>query len=232
MRSIISADNYADACVFASKEETRYYLGGAHIDTSGVMVATDGHALFGVKAQEIDWQFDSGRIIPANKDLLKACKAKPPAWAKSLPRYIAFEHDAATDMKVTAHLIVANGIDEARNYGRDNILYTCAVFDFIDGTFPDWTRVLPRLTDARPMVCPRINAELLLRFQSVAQGKEFRMVAHDYFEPTWVEMDRDDAFGVIMPMSGNKGPAKVPSWLEAIARAAYGNAYTDKPEAA
>lgn len=49
---LISTDLLKAALYCASSEETRYYLRGVHLATSGHMVTTDGHRLFCAKLSE------------------------------------------------------------------------------------------------------------------------------------------------------------------------------------
>lgn len=131
----------------ASKEETRYYLNGIHFE-AGHVVATDGHRLhsfqhdvrFGLE------ETDKPKKKPAAKGKKK--KAEEPAPERTpiksaiLPRAASnFILDMVKETKAASFSIEFH----------DTLHYTCRipggiVIDgkLIDGTFPDWRRVVPQ----------------------------------------------------------------------------------------
>lgn len=108
-----------------STEETRYYLNGLYfhgIEGRMRVVATDGHRLAVIDSHQL-WT-GPGMIVPT-----RAIKAIAALWPKPTDDAITFAADAAGAGRVT----VRSG---------DTTLTT----KVIDGTFPDYTRVLPRET--------------------------------------------------------------------------------------
>jgi DNA polymerase III sliding clamp (beta) subunit (PCNA family) len=103
---LIPTDLLKAALYCASAEESRYYLRGVHLATSGHMVTTDGHRMFVARLNE---RPDTDVIIPY-ADVQAALKL---AGAR------------CQDIEVTAEKI-------------GQIAYTP-----VDGTFPDWRRVVP-----------------------------------------------------------------------------------------
>ncbi len=103
---LIPTDLLKAALFCASTEETRYYLKGVHLSTSGHMVTTDGHRMFVAMLPE---QPTADVIIPL-ADVQAALKL---AGAR------------CQDIEVTPEKI-------------GQIAYTA-----VDGTFPDWRRVVP-----------------------------------------------------------------------------------------
>ena len=103
---LIPTDLLKAALLCASTEETRYYLKGVHLSTSGHMVTTDGHRLFCAKLAEA---VPADVIIPLDtvKAALKLAGAR------------------CQELEVSAEKI-------------GQIAYTA-----VDGTFPDWRRVVP-----------------------------------------------------------------------------------------
>lgn len=103
---LIPTDLLKAALLCASNEETRYYLKGVHLSTSGHMVTTDGHRMFVARLND---KPAADVIIPL-ADVQAALKL---AGAR------------CQELEVTAEKI-------------GQIAYTA-----VDGTFPDWRRVVP-----------------------------------------------------------------------------------------
>jgi hypothetical protein len=103
---LIATDILKAALLCASQEESRYYLRGVHLSTTGHLVTTDGHRMFVAKLTEAP---AADVIIPL--DMVKAALKLAPKKAAT---------------------IELNG----------NTLGG-VVFTPVDGTFPDWRRVVP-----------------------------------------------------------------------------------------
>lgn len=125
---------FIDAALCAvSKEETRYYLKGVFIDARGFIAATNGHMAFAARCNDAfklqgvqpEHCTDAlGGVIVPDTALVQANKAA--GRAKGL--CYVFERDAQ---------------------GLWWILYGNARVHFepVDGTFPDWTRIVPTAPD-------------------------------------------------------------------------------------
>ena len=118
----INLDFIKAAATAASSDGLRFYLNGVAIEArngSVVVVATDGHRLLafeaGTTATNEDWRY----IIPL--DVVKNLKTNKKL--KDVPGVLAKENE--TQLSIT--------------YAG-----TKTVFGFIDGTFPDWQRVVPK----------------------------------------------------------------------------------------
>jgi DNA polymerase-3 subunit beta len=103
---LIPTDLLKAALLCASTEQTRYYLCGVHLSTSGHMVTTDGHRMFVARLND---KPAADVIIPL-ADVQAALKL---AGAR------------CQEIEVTADKI-------------GQIAFTA-----VDGTFPDWRRVVP-----------------------------------------------------------------------------------------
>jgi DNA polymerase III sliding clamp (beta) subunit (PCNA family) len=103
---LIATDLLKAALLCASNEETRYYLKGVHLTTSGHMVTTDGHRMFVARLND---KPAADVIIPL-ADVQAALKMVGPRCKE----------------------IDVDGTKIA------SIMYTP-----VDGTFPDWRRVVP-----------------------------------------------------------------------------------------
>ena len=118
---IIPTDLLKAALYCASSEESRYYLRGVHLATSGHMVTTDGHRMFVARLND---RPAADVIVPI--DDVKAALKLAGARAQEI------EIDLA-----------ANKIGQIS-------------FQPVDGTFPDWRRVVPTGEES-PSSKPELN---------------------------------------------------------------------------
>lgn len=118
---LIPTDLLKAALYCASSEETRYYLKGVHLSTSGHMVTTDGHRMFVARLND---RPAADVIVPI--DDVKAALKLAGARAQEI------EIDLA-----------ANKIGQIS-------------FQPVDGTFPDWRRVVPT-GEEMPSSKPELN---------------------------------------------------------------------------
>ena len=127
----ISADHVRLIQRFVSKEETRYYLCGVYMEAApqggALLVATDGHRLgiFHDPDGHIEWPM----IYSFAPELLKMTKAPRGEPA----RRIRIRPDRAAEIRAwpEADNQVVGAFPHSDNNGE------------IDGTFPDWRRVVP-----------------------------------------------------------------------------------------
>ena len=173
---LIPTDLLKAAILCASSEESRYYLRGVHLSTTGHMVTTDGHRMFIARLTDrpaVDV------IIPLDdvKAALKLAGAR------------------AQDVEVE---VLANRIGQIS-------------FQPVDGTFPDWRRVVPTGEES-PSNKPELNdgpenvhfnhAYIgdLAKMGKVLDGASMlhpRSASH----PCLVTFgERADCFAVLMPM--------------------------------
>lgn len=122
----------------ASKEETRYYLNGIYFD-DGVIVATDGHRLHSFKH---DVQWGARKPVKPTKGKKKA-EAAPDAPAKKgviLPTRAC---------KMILEVMKETRADKFELVFFSNNRFAATIGEvtiegkLIDGTFPDWRRVVP-----------------------------------------------------------------------------------------
>lgn len=169
---LIPTDLLKASLYCASQEESRYYLRGVHLATSGHMVTTDGHRMFVAKLAEAPV---ADVIIPL--DTVKAALKLAPKKAAT---------------------IELNG----------NTLGG-VVFTPVDGTFPDWRRVIPAADgyqsgDGKPA---HFNPDYMYDIGQMSRalgsktGVTFQIHGWDSGSPHGVTFaERTDCFAVIMPM--------------------------------
>ena len=187
---LIATDLLKAALVCASSEESRYYLRGVHLATTGHMVTTDGHRMFVARLTD---RPTADVIVP---------------------------YDAvAAALKLAGARVKEIEIDLAGNrIGQIS-------FHPVDGTFPDWRRVVPT-GEETPSTKPGANdgaehvhfnhryvgdfekmADILCGKSTLGQSMLHpRSASH----PALVTFgERADCFGVLMPMRRTVGRSAV-----------------------
>jgi hypothetical protein len=176
---LIATDLLKAALFCASQEETRYYLRGVHLSTTGHLVTTDGHRMF---VARLDERPSIDVIIPL--DTVKAALKLAPKKAATI------ELNGNTLGGVT--------------------------FMPVDGTFPDWRRVIPPVDGFSPgedQTPAHFNPDYIYDLGQIARalgsktGTFFKIHAWNRESPHGVTFcDRTDCFAVIMPMRQQTAP--------------------------
>lgn len=212
-----NANLYRIAMTCASLEEPRFRIGGVQIEPhpkGGVlMVATDGHRMLVIHDES--GQADETATIKLDKDALKACKSK-----RGDRRILIID----SGMQEAAIKLVT-GTDEEPEYSPIAMAYNVRV----DGTYPDYRRVIPAAFDGKEM--PAFNGGYLGYFGEI--GADFaehvsgmrrttpgmRILPSDVDSAALIAWPGFDfAFGILMPMRAQhvKG---VPLWFRQPAKA-------------
>lgn len=170
------------ALICASREEIRYYLNGVYVDPAGLVVATDGHRLFAG-----DFTPDNSRatlpafegwIIPRDA-LQRALKAAPKRAKDPAARVLEISPERVGDV----------------------------VCQPIDGSFPDWRRVIPDEVTPDGKAA-QFDGAYLADFDKIAailtgaRGKAFCTLHHNGDNgdnPAPVTFNDAPAIGVLMP---------------------------------
>jgi hypothetical protein len=216
-RISVSAKHFYAAWQFVSTEPTRYYLNGVYIephkDGGVLLIATDGHSMAVIRDASARFEGEKGWICTLPKQ---------PFEAKMKRRDAGYLHFVGNTAYLTESILGPDAIDE--NYDPTNITVYHTAIAFaapIDGTFPDWRRVIPK-EEAGTAESYDINGKYLARF-----NKAFSVLREDngsqpvkLFTPAGADnpviircSDASDFFGVQMPMRGNDCPA-YPYWLD------------------
>lgn len=204
-----NADLYRIAAAFGPKEETRYYLQGVFIEpckSGGVtMTATDGTRLFCVRDEF--GQADQSGIVRLSPEAMKLCRSK----ANTATRVRIEGQDATIERQVET-------TEDWQPIGLSGKV-------FIDGTFPDYRRIVPT----------RIKREATNPGHSWFAGRQTASFADAAMELEklsgrgstaalcWCTSDANSpalvlfgasphAFGVLMPVRGNTDTAP-PAWF-------------------
>lgn len=201
LKAIFKASDFLYVARFISHEETRYYLNGVLVDcANGRLVATDGHRLGLLKpeADEMLYRNETSVILSGHKALLTACKAERKT-AKWLRLYNDRVEIIAIDerMKVTAEIMA--------DYTGPVAMTLPASGCYIDGTFPDYERVIPDV--AGPMDCLPFNANYMADFAGPEKNQAgVSVVSSGKGGPMLVANNDPRFIGVLMPFRGDHDP--------------------------
>lgn len=204
-----NADLFRIATVCQSNEQTRYYLVGVFVEprkAGGVtLTATDVSRL--VCIYDETGTADESAIVSLTPDAFKACKTG--------------KHETRREIEIdgpNATIYAVTGAGE--NETRTPVAFSnsCRV----DGTFPDYRRVIPKI-DIKPDSRPgNFNGALLADFGKIAtelaklRGQktgQVRLMSFDPTMPAMVQLPNAPAFGVLMPMRGEQSDT-MPDWYE------------------
>jgi len=216
------ASYYRDAFPFSSDDATRPRQIGVLYDAGGTIVATDGHTLLAAKPDAVDRVAPPRDvIIPAHKALFAACKAEKREW----PKYVVIDQTNPTSRAVTIDVVHAQtAADAVEPEARS--MFTLRT-ELLDEDFVHWRVVVPVMPEQAPACAPTYNSRYLTRFGGVARNGVLRVVpTRDERTAAFVDLGRDDAFGIIMPMyyatpegaaaGASKPLPAVPAWALAV----------------
>jgi len=199
----IAAGVLGFAAEFISKEKTRYYLNGVYIEPAGtgvVAVATDGHRLIAVHDEH--GFIERPAII----------RAKP----SDLVRFRS-KHDATLSADAIGERITSKPILATLRPPKGNI--EDVLLDEIDGTFPEWRKVVP-VDFPKTGVIPAFQARYLAAFDGLARvgGRSggVIVVSRGPAEPAVVTPASSGAWpwiGIVMPILADDAPTAYPAWL-------------------
>jgi hypothetical protein len=198
---------------FISTEMTRYYLGGvfvhAHDSGGAVCAATDGHRL-GVR-RDVDGLVNEPQIIRLPKEIKTPVREHARAWAVMTRTGPLFAHLSLVDpIHDRDHDTPENAI------ARIDDCYQRFGDVLIDGTFPDYTRILP--AEAEADVVRGFNAKYLTSF-----GQSLTIRGGQESDPHVILDSSDpDFLGVLMPMRIS-GRARQ-DWTRSLAYPSKGDA--------
>ena len=178
----------------ASTEATRYYLNGVAVQVSGGrgwMVATDGHVMLCAPAVVPPETADVSVIIPS-------------------PAIASLKKSRADDV-----VKLSLGPDRAFTLDYADQIIGGKV---IDGTFPDWRRVIP--AEGYEPAPAAYDGSILAKMQAAAKalGGGWAVVTSNGPNPAYVRFPTGELFGVIMPLNEQSKPikpligAKLPDW--------------------
>jgi hypothetical protein len=220
----VNADLLVRSMNAASDEETRYYLQGVAVAPcacGGVeLVATDGHILSVFRDEDgYTDAHGNGRpapIVRLGKDDISLIR-RAEKGLRFATHYVVVEGDCAGS---TLTVIPAQSGTQAVEAKREATMgaYPAIVGKhFIDGSFPDYRRVLPRLDSLGPCRQLTFDPAVLAKLARVVERRKQTTavswaMAPKGDGPILVRAgDWDNWYGVMMPMRGD-GAVAYPAW--------------------
>lgn len=215
-RAIISAADYLFMERFASDEETRYYLNGVFVEGSadGIrLVSTDGHRLGVIKLRSWEGYFAKG-----GANFIAAYTAETVKWAKvnkpGFVRYLHFLDDKLSFVDVPVPVgSKSESREEADQRQRkavepaiaagfaDGLSRPVASIPastiYIDGTFPEWRRLIPAKPSGQRGK-NGVNVDFLASF-AVDDDLPFVALVNDDGGPALVSNADPRFIGLLMP---------------------------------
>lgn len=189
-----NATKLAAVSLAQSTEATRYYLNGVYFEGK-LAVATDGHML--------TCAYDENAV----------CE-EPGIYPVSKKAFAALKHKNAIAMEI------ADGILKVLAHGNEVLhMEPCKP---IDGTFPDWRRVVPAFRHGAAMVPGSFMTPVMDRVCQTAKIFQkfgnFSMFGTDERSPYIVAYgSAPDVFSVAMPCRGVTALQSAPAWAAAPA---------------
>lgn len=185
----------------ASKEETRYYMNGVYVENyegGHALIATDGHRMHSIGIRPIEAA--KGGFILGNDDIKKALSM---AKAEKLPKHssdaVRIRIDA-DELKISIKIIV---VDKEGDSVRECGSFTSKA---IDGTFPDYRRLIPAISEAAVGCLLSFNAAYIADFGKAAKllsspRSQIKITSSGIHNPVLIELPCCESFtGVLMPM--------------------------------
>jgi hypothetical protein len=197
----LPADDLRAAFQCIGTEQVRYYLGGVLVEADK-LIALDGHQMLTIDLPETahvgeecftqnQMPGDTGAGFILSCDATdKAFKAKGDLWIYG---------DVTTGI---LQFVTSDG--QPGEHGRTGVLE----FERIDGTYPDWRRVVAKGDGGAPSLCydPARLSKLIKAAEVIDKGRAIRLTpGASEGDPIRVDFKASDRLrGTLMPMRWNK----------------------------
>lgn len=216
--AIVPSADYLYTCRFSSNEGTRHHLNGVFVDAANRrLVATDGHRLGILTMDASDMHIADGAasfILTNSKDLQRACKSvrHERLWFRC--------YDDRLEVVAGGSASDSTDVLPIAEPAARLVATLPGTSVYIDGTFPDYTRVVPQ-------TCTGLTTEDI-KAEGKVTGQQGYGVNADYLASMkgpntkqanikvlpnggapWLALNEDPRFiGVVMPMRYGITPAE------------------------
>lgn len=220
-RCVVDFDLYQRALTIASRDETRYYISGVHIephkDGGALLVATNGHSLICLYDRHAHIEGGTGIVkIETAAQKLARKEGKYSGGVQCL--LVANKRAVITSLvqsdREQADFQPPYDLTLNPNYEVDAYQWRNPL---IDGNYPDWRRVLPKCDGLIPTHSTfdnNILNSVVKALRPKGEGAYFRAFTAGENEagPTLVRTPDVNGFGVIMPVRCGIEP-EFPTWF-------------------
>jgi DNA polymerase III subunit beta len=190
------------ALICTSSDETRYYLKGVAVQLDGdklFIAATDGHRLIAMQPEFTIERDDTDAATRA-----------------------AFG-SVIIPADIVKNLKLVRGVDDCTltidgNKGEIEHAGQSVQFGFVDGTFPDWRRVIPlNITGELAQFDARYIGELP-KIEAAFGNKNAKIeIEHNGNSPAFVAFNLPIPYVcLLMPYRGTKEPVALPAWVKTV----------------
>lgn len=224
-RSIVVASKYVAIMeTFVCTEETRYYLSGIYIErhpVSGVtMVATDGRRMAIIHDKDALFKGKGGWICPVPHDVFKACRKKTRKNEESAgARQV---HFIGATVAVTDGNFAGKGPLDLKE-GVPHGVMTVSRAVPIDGTYPQWRKVIPKKRPATGnhevlAFSPAYMADFatVVKAAGLNENTPAILFPSPAGEGNIVRFEAlPEFFGLLMGKRASQGMAAIPAWVTA-----------------
>jgi hypothetical protein len=218
----VNANLFRIAYAAVSTEETRYYLKGVFVEPNPIggvnLVATDGHRLLCI--HDKFGKAEKAAIIALSKKGLKAYKPKISKFTRSDYRQLSIDEKGAAFVKAFSHF------EAGEYFGTETIVHGNTTDSRIDGTFPDYRRILPAgiehgksgAFNASYLGAFADTANELAAEHGIATGI-LRVICNNPKSAALILFNTTElAFGVLMPTLGLDRDS-LPDWIKSREKA-------------
>jgi len=237
-KAVIRADYARLIQPFVSDDpKRRYYLQGFHVEPhpgGGVFIVATRGDVMGVFHDADGWCEGTG-IVQLDKAMLAACKAGK--RSDEMQRWLAVAGGDSAGVG-RAGVFIAGDLRGNKTAAREHYegvmamlanpgtaMRAMQVNALIDGTFPDWRRVIPTPSETAGEPSA-FDPDLIARFATVAKTDPHSFApikgaplhirgTGSPDAPAIVVANRGDFFGVIMPLRIANNAGALPAWLNA-----------------
>jgi hypothetical protein len=223
MTILITAEYASLIQPFVSKDETRYYLQGFLVEpcaSGGVLlVATDGNRMLVIRDEA--GSCDAPEIVRLEKETIAACRPTKPGPARML---LLRNGKVASVTKRVEDYSFDDYLSNVKAFGEGQGAHAVVAqhpYCAIDGTFPDWRRVLPKEDTAPGLAAfsPRYIADFAALATRLRSSRVAAISIHSTgpAEPTFVRFDGcSHVVGILMPVRADDSLNRTaPKWLSA-----------------
>lgn len=220
---VMNADLFRIAYACVSTEETRYYLNGVQVERHpqrGLLyISTDGHRLLVVHdADATALDLPKGgvilRAVPAQLKIFKRAK-----WCDSLRMTVTL----SDNVNGPQDCALADVVNATKEKPEQITPQGTIMLARIDGSFPDWRRVVPRLETHGPF--PAFRAKYAADFEQVGRDLAKALGSDANYAsmsingqgaagPALVSWGAHPALGVLMPLAAAHPVAVFPDFLK------------------